>query len=351
MPRFAELPPVPDHPALEEAVLALWGHEGTFEAVREQNRGGPRFSFFDGPVTANKTMGVHTAWGRTLKDVFQRYKGLRGFEQRYQNGWDCQGLWIEVGVEKSLGLNSKRQIEEYGLDRFAEKCREVVAWSSAELRPGSRRPGLWSDWDKDYYPLSDTNNEYIWRFLKEVHERGWLFLGHRSTEWCPRCGTSLSQHELSQAGVYQDSEAPSLYVRFPLLDHRGEAIVIWTTTPWTLPANVAAAVNPDIEYGRLPSGDWVGVHTQPDAEFTERRRGEDLVGMRYRGPFDHLEPGSGVEHRVIPWPDVDVDTGTGIVHIAPGAGAEDFELSKLHDLPVLTPVDEAGRFSVKYGWL
>src|SRR3954453_3517931 len=202
---FRPLPPVPDNNALELAILERWERDDTFARLRKQLEGGPRWSFTDGPVTANKKLALHTAWGRTLKDVFQRYKALRGFDQRFQNGFDCQGLWIEVGVEKSLGLNSKRQIEEYGLDRFAEKCREVVAWSSAELRRGSRRLGMWMDWEKDYYTFSDTNIEYIWRFLKEVHERGWLFLGHRSTEWCPRCGTSLSQHELSQAGVYQDS--------------------------------------------------------------------------------------------------------------------------------------------------
>ena len=166
-------------------------------------------------------MGVHTAWGRTLKDVFQRYRALHGFDQRYQNGFDCQGLWIEVGVEKSLGLNSKREIEEYGLDKFAHKCREVVAWSSGELTRASKRLGQWMDWENDYFTFSDTNIEYIWRFLKVVHERGWLYLGHRSTEWCPRCGTSLSQHELTQAGVYQEREHPSLFVRLPLVDRAG----------------------------------------------------------------------------------------------------------------------------------
>ena len=352
MPRqFARLPSMPDHPRLEEDVLERWDADRVFQRLREQNEDGPTFSYFDGPVTANKAMGVHTAWGRTLKDVFQRYKALRGYHQRYQNGWDCQGLWIEVGVEKALGLNSKREIEEYGLDRFAEKCREVVAWSSQELRRGSQRLGQWMDWERDYYTFSDTNIEYIWRFLRAVHERGMLFRGHRSTEWCPRCGTSLSQHELSQSGVHQERNDPSLSVRFPLLDRPGQAIVVWTTTPWTLPANVAAAVNPELEYGRLASGDWVAVASDPDATFEETAKGSELVGLRYRGPFDDLEPGSGVEHRVIPWSEVALDTGTGIVHIAPGAGREDFELSKVDSLPVLTPVDEAGRFYAEYGWL
>jgi isoleucyl-tRNA synthetase len=348
---FQPLPTVPDLPALEEEVLAAWEREAIFEALREQNRGGPRFSFFDGPVTANKALGVHTAWGRTLKDVFQRYKALRGFDQRYQNGFDCQGLWIEVGVERELGLNSKREIEEYGLENFARKCRDVVVWSSETLTEGSKRLGQWMDWGRDYFTFSDTNIEYVWRMLKTVHERDWLYLGHRSTEWCPRCGTSLSQHELSQSGVYQERLDPSLFVRLPLLDRPGESLVIWTTTPWTLPANVAAAVKPDTEYGRRSDGEWVAVARYPDDEFVERLQGAELVGWRYSGPFDNLRPGSAVDHRVIPWDDVTLDQGTGIVHIAPGAGEEDFELSHVHDLPVLTPVDESGRFYDDYGWL
>jgi isoleucyl-tRNA synthetase len=346
---FSPLPDKPDHDALEREILELWEREGTFEKLREQNRGGPRFSFVDGPVTANKTLAVHTAWGRTLKDVFQRYKALRGFDQRYQNGFDCQGLWIEVGVERELGLNSKREIEEYGLAEFARKCREVVAWSSAELTKGSVRLGQWMDWGNDYFTFSDTNIEYIWKFLEIVHERGWLVLGHRSTEWCPRCGTSISAHEL--AGHYEDRIDPSLYVRFPLLERPDEALVVWTTTPWTLPANVAAAVNPEAEYGLLENGDWVAVALFPDETFTRRVKGEELVGLRYGGPFDTLAPGAGVEHRVISWEDVDLATGTGIVHIAPGCGAEDFDLSRVHGLAVLAPVDESGRFTEEYGWL
>ena len=199
---FAALPDKPDHPALELEILARWEDEGTFEKLREQNRGGERFSFIDGPVTANKTLGVHTAWGRTLKDVAHRYKAMRGYHLRYQNGWDCQGLWIEVGVERELGLNSKREIEEYGLERFAAKCRDVVVWSTEELTRGCKRLGQWMDWGNDYFTFSDTNIEYIWGFLKQAQERGWLYRGLRSTEWCPRCGTSISQHELT--GSYVD---------------------------------------------------------------------------------------------------------------------------------------------------
>jgi isoleucyl-tRNA synthetase len=350
-PIFSPFPDKPDHNALELEILELWEREGTFEKLRELNRGGPKFSFIDGPVTANKMLAVHTAWGRTLKDVFQRYKALQGFDQRYQNGFDCQGLWIEVGVERELGLNSKREIEEYGLAEFAHKCREKVIWSATELTRGSKRLGQWMDWGNDYFTFSDTNIEYIWRFLKLMHERGLLYKGHRSTEWCPRCGTSISQHELSQSGVYQDRTDPSLFVRLPLQDRPGESLVIWTTTPWTLPANVAAAIKPDAEYGLRENGEWVAVERYPDERFVRRVPGAELVGLPYRGPFDDLGPGGEVDHHVIPWDDVSLEEGSGIVHIAPGAGQEDFELGRIHDLPVLSPVDEAGRFYDSYGWL
>lgn len=346
---FAPLLAIPDHPALERAVLERWAQERTFDRLRDLNAGGPKFSFIDGPITANNPMGVHHAWGRTLKDVFQRYKALRGHELRYQNGFDCQGLWVEVEVEKALGLNSKREIEEYGLAEFASRCRERVAEFAEVITQQSRRLGMWMDWDNDYYTFSDTNIEYIWRFLKEVHTRGWLFMGHRSTQWCPRCGTSLSQHEQAGEGNYEELDHPSLFVRFPLRD-RGESLVVWTTTPWTLPANVAAAVKPDAEYG-LYGDEWWAVARKPDESPSRTVRGEELVGLEYSGPFDELPAQEGVVHRVIPWDEVSLDEGSGIVHIAPGAGTEDFELSKVHDLPVLMPINESGQMLPGYGFL
>src|SRR5262249_7160793 len=155
----------------------------------------------------------------------------------------------------------------YGLEAFARECRAVVEWSSAELTKGSIRLGQWMDWGRDYFTFADTNIEYIWRFLKIVNARGWLYRGHRATEWCPRCGTSISAHE--PGGSYVDQPAPSLEVRSPLTERRGQAVVIWTTTPWTLPANVAAAVNPEAEYGRLANGDWRAVARTPGTEFEE----------------------------------------------------------------------------------
>jgi isoleucyl-tRNA synthetase len=346
---FGPLGDKPDHNALELDILDVWKRERTFDELRAKNAHGPKFRFIDGPVTANKSLAVHTAWGRTLKDVFLRYKALNGFHQRYQNGFDCQGLWIEVGVERALGFNSKREIEEFGLAAFARECRAVVEKCAGELTAGSIRLGQWMDWGKDYFTFSDTNIEYIWKFLKLVHERGWLFKGHRATEWCPRCGTSISAHEL--AGSYIDKDDPSLYVRLPLLDRPGESLVIWTTTPWTLPANVAAAVKPDLTYGRKANGDWIAANTVDTTDVVETKLGAELVAWRYEGPFDTLTPGAEVAHRVIPWDDISTEEGTGVVHIAPGCGAEDFELGKEHALPMLMPVDEGGRFYPEFGWL
>jgi isoleucyl-tRNA synthetase len=350
-PIFQPLPDKPDHPALERDILAWWDEAGVFDRLREQNRGGPRFSFMDGPITANAPAGVHHGIGRTYKDLYQRYKALRGHELRYQNGFDSQGLHVEVQVEKELGLDSKREIEEYGLAEFARRCRDFVARFAAVQTEQSKRLGMWMDWDNSYFTFSDTNIEYIWRFLAEVQRRGWLYKGHRATQWCPRCGTSLSKHEQSGEENYADLEHPSLYVRFPLRGREGEALVVWTTTPWTLPANVAAAVEPDAEYGRNDLGEWVAVERYPDEHFDERVRGSELVGLEYEGPFDAFAAQEGVVHRVIPWDEVSLEEGTGIVHIAPGAGAEDFELSRVHDLPVLAPIDESGRMLPGYGSL
>jgi isoleucyl-tRNA synthetase len=343
---FEPLPSVPDHPALEREILEQWERNRTFDRLRELNAGGPKWSFIDGPITANNPMGVHHAWGRTLKDVFQRYKALRGYDQRYQNGFDCQGLHVEVEVERSLGLNSKRDIEAYGIAEFAERCKERVARFAELITDQSRRLGMWMDWRNSYYTFSDTNIEYIWRFLKTVHERGWLYKGHRSTQWCPRCGTSLSHHEQAGEENYREVDHPSLHVRFPLKDRDGEALIVWTTTPWTLPANVAAAVKPDAKYG-LHDGGWRMV--EEGADYERVASGDELVGLEYAGPFDDLPPQQGVVHRVIPWADVSLTEGTGIVHIAPGAGTEDFELSRVHDLPVLVPIDEEGRMLPEYG--
>ncbi|MDQ6692973.1 MAG: isoleucine--tRNA ligase, partial [Chloroflexota bacterium] len=347
-----------DFSEMENRILAFWRDTDAFKKLQERNRGGEPWSFIDGPITANNPMGVHHGWGRTLKDIYQRHHAMLGHDQRYQNGFDCQGLWVEVEVEKDLGFNHKREIEEYGLDRFARACRERVMKYAGEITRQSERLGQWMDWDNSYYTMSDTNIEYIWHFLHKCHENGWLYRGTRSMPWCWRCGTSLSQHELIDN--YEEVTHRSVYVKFPLTTpgHEGESLLVWTTTPWTLSANVAAAVHPDLNYARVRQGDEVfylsrGTMSSLKGAYEDlgNVKGSDLVGLTYKGPFDELPAVQGVEHRVIEWDAVGEEEGTGIVHIAPGCGAEDFELSKVNNLPVLMPLDEAGNYLPRFGWL
>ena len=361
-----------DLPELEHGVLDLWERERSFDALRKKNAGGPRYSFFDGPITANiEAMGVHHAWGRTYKDLYQRYKAMQGFDQRWQNGFDCQGLWVEVQVERELNLNSKRDIETFGIDKFSRACRARVDRSAAAITKQSIRLGQWMDWDDSYFTYSDNNISHIWNVLQLCHDRRWLYKGHRSMPWCARCGTALSEHEMT--GSYRQMTHLSVYVRFPImgegaeLDDRRVSLLVWTTTPWTLAANVAVAVHPDLDYAKVRVR--ISPDAQPevlilskavfaqtkwhDAELLGTVKGKDLVGLRYSGPFDELpaaREAKGV-HRVIAWEDVGEAEGTGLVHIAPGCGAEDFALSKTEKLPVLVPIDEQAHYVRGYGWL
>src|SRR3990167_4841697 len=192
-------------------------------------------------------MGVHHAWGRTYKDLFQRYKAMQGFDQRYQNGFDCQGLWVEVEVEKELGFKNKKDIEAYGIAQFIEKCKERVRKYSAIQTAQSIRLGQWMDWENSYYTMSDENNYAIWHFLKKCHEKGYLYKGRDSVPWCPRCGTAISQHEILTE-EYQEIIQDSVYFGLPLINKKDENLLVWTTTPWTLPANIAVAVDEKIDY-------------------------------------------------------------------------------------------------------
>ena len=351
---FAEVEDL-DFPGMERRVLQFWEECGVFEKLRRQNAGNEKFSFFDGPITANnpRGIGVHHAWGRTYKDVFQRYKAMLGCDQRFQNGFDCQGLWVEVEVEKELGLNSRRDILEYGLDHFARQCRERVDRSARAVVQTSRRLGQWMDWEQSYYTYADGNVEHIWHFLKKCHEKGWLYKGHRVMPWCVRCGTSLSQHELADA--YREVRQRAVFVQLPLVGRRGEYVVVWTTTPWTLAANAALAVHPELDYARVERNGQTfymargAVERLAGGKVVEVLKGRDLVGWRYGGPFDELPAQADVQHRIVPWDQVEEDEGSGVVHIAPGCGAEDYELGRQHDLAVLAPLDDDGVYVDAYG--
>ena len=329
------------------------------------------YSFIDGPITANNPMGVHHAWGRTYKDLFLRFRNMQGYRQRFQNGYDGQGLWIEVEVEKEKGFKSKQEIETYGVGKFVNECKARVDYFSDIITRQSKRLGYFMQWDDSYHTKSDENNYTIWAFLKRCHDNGWLYKGKDVMPWCPRCGTGMSQHEIATEG-YAEIVHPGFFIRLPLLDRDGESLLVWTTTPWTLAANVAAAVNPDHDYVRvrnfspLPSvgegqGEgashilWLSANRlhvlNGKHEILEHAKGSHLLGWRYRGPFDNLEAQaeSRDQHRVIEWEDVGDEEGTGIVHIAPGAGSEDFKLGRDNNLPVIAPLDDSGVYVDGFG--
>ena len=323
-----------------------------------------RFSFIDGPITANNPMGVHHAWGRTYKDLFLRFYNMRGFKQRFQNGYDGQGLWVEVEVEKEKGFASKHEIESYGIDKFVNECKQRVDRFADIITRQSKRLGYFMDWEDSYHTKSDENNYGIWAFLKKCHDQGWLYKGNDVMPWCPRCGTGMSQHEIVTEG-YVDIVHPGFFLKLPLIDRDDEALLVWTTTPWTLAANVAAAVNKKNEYVKVRNisedGNtqilWLGANRvdvlSGTRQILEKVNGEHLVGWRYIGPFDHLPAQADAKdaHRVIEWDEVKDEEGTGIVHIAPGAGPEDFKLGKEYGLPTVAPLDEDGVYVDGFGEL
>ncbi len=344
-----------DYPSLERSIQQWWDEQGVLQQYLHHNdHSDKQFSFLDGPITANNPMGVHHAWGRTYKDIYQRFKTMQGYKQRYQNGFDSQGLWVEVEVEKELGFKSKLDIEAFGIAEFVQLCKERVFKFAKRMIEQSIRLGYWMDWGNDYYTLSDENNYTIWSFLKKCYERG----------LCPRCATGISNMETLSENYVETSHL-SLYVRFPLVDRPGEYLLVWTTTPWTLAANVATAVHPELPYVKvaqdgeyyylaealLPVLKALKGRDKGDYHVVERLKGSDLIGWRYRGPFDELPALQGIVHTVIPWKEVSATEGTGIVHIAPGCGREDFALSKEFNLPVVAPVDEFGVYTEGFDWL
>ncbi len=359
----------------EKKVLEFWEKEKIFDKLRKKNAEGTPWSFLDGPITANNPMGVHHIWGRGYKDLFQRYNAMKGFNQRYQNGFDCQGLWVEVGVEKDLGFKNKKDIEAYGIDKFVEKCKERVMKYSKIQTEQSIRAGQWMDWDNSYYTMSDENNYAIWGFLKKCKEKGYLYKGRDSVPWCPRCGTAISQHEILTE-EYKELTHKSIFVKYPVVDSPNTYFLVWTTTPWTLPGNVALAVQPDFDYVKIKDkqGDtYILLKEKVDliegGKIIEEIKGKKLEGIEYHGLFDDLpavqdelwtelssvnKSGRSLapsKHRVILWKDITEEEGTGIVHIAPGCGAEDYKLSKELKLSVIDLSDQESNYNAGFGEL
>jgi len=348
-------------PENENKILKFWEDAKIFEKLREKNKGRKPWSFLDGPITANNPMGVHHAWGRSYKDIFQRYKAMQGFDLRYQNGFDCQGLWVEVEVEKELGFKNKKDIEIYGIDKFVEKCKERVKKYSAIQTQQSIRLGQWMDWENSYYTMSDENNYAIWHFLKKCWEDGYLYKGRDSVPWCPRCGTAISQHEILTE-EYKEITHKAIYFKLPITEGKlkSKKFLVWTTTPWTIPANVALIVNPDFEYGIYEGNREELILLKSLAEkvlgkeyvLRKKIKGKDLKGVKYKGPFDDLPrvkkiAGEKLEtfHTVVLDKDLVTEIeGTGIIHCAPGAGEEDFKIGQREDLPVIDVIDESALY-------
>jgi isoleucyl-tRNA synthetase len=421
--------------AQERDVLAFWQRTQAFEQLRRMRaNASQRFSFLDGPMTANNPMGVHHAWGRTYKDLWQRYNAMLGKNERWQNGFDCQGLWVEVNVERDLGYKSKRDIETHGVQRFINLCKQRVLNSAAQQTEQSIRLGYWMDWNNptelrmlaqkivenpelhitleregrqvhgtveqlvgqlgmaelggSYFTFSNENNYQIWGFLKKCFERGWIYRGTDVIPWCPRCATGISQHEIDTEG-YQDRTDPSVVARLLLetcqLDNAVWAspdaqaaysaashryLLVWTTTPWTLPANVLAAVGPTLRYAIARQGDDVYIlstgtlnNLKGEYEKLGEIAGAQMVGWVYHGLFDFLPAWQAAaqdwqkrhpdapafQHQVIEWDEVGEAEGTGIVHIAPGCGPEDFQLGKQMDAPAVAPLNEDGIYLDGFG--
>jgi len=428
---FKEVPSKVDFPAQERELLDFWKRMDSFKKMRQIHEGQPHWSFIDGPITANNPMGVHHGWGRTYKDLFNRFWTMRGRELRYQNGFDCQGLWVEVEVEKEKGFKTKKDIENFGLEEFVRLCKARVLRYAAIQTGQSIRLGYWMDWnDPDqlrwladmleenpsriitvagpegsvtdtveqivgrlglpelggsYFTFSNENNYMIWTFLKKCWQKGWLYRGADVMPWCPRCATGISQHEIVTDG-YAELSHPSVTLRFPLRAEDGSqrkdnglpaSLLVWTTTPWTLTSNVAAAVGPDLTYVKVQQGDeffYLSSGTlnmlQGDYQVVNELKGRDMLGWSYDGPFDDLPAAQRVggftdlsellegitqsavqAHQIIPWDEVGETEGTGIVHIAPGCGAEDFGLGRQFHLPLIAPLDEEGYVVENFGWL
>jgi isoleucyl-tRNA synthetase len=419
---FKEVPSKVDFPEQEHQLLSFWEETEAFRKLNEIHENDPHWSFIDGPITANNPMGVHHGWGRTYKDLYHRFWVMRGRKTRYQNGFDCQGLWVEVEVEKARSFQTKKDIEDFGLEKFVRLCKARVLRYAAIQTEQSIRLGYWMDWnDPDqlrwladlietepmkvitvdgpegpvtdtveqivgrlglpelggsYFTFSNENNYMIWTFLKKCWQKGWLFRGVDVMPWCPRCATGISQHEIVTDG-YAELTHRSVTLRFPLRDREKESLLIWTTTPWTLTSNVAAAVGPQLTYVKVRQGDQIFYLSKGTLhmlkgpyEILSELKGKELDGWTYDGPFDELPAEQEVgghthlkelardvntsaaqAHQVIMWDEVGETEGTGIVHIAPGCGAEDFQLGREHHFPLVAPLDEEGHFVEGFDWL
>ena len=365
-------------PEMEEKWLKHWYEKGIVKKYLAKNKNSKKyFSFLDGPITANNPMGVHHAWGRTYKDLWPRFYNLLGYRQRFQNGFDCQGLWVEVEVEKELGLRTKKDIENLvqgdrkaSIAKFVELCKERVRRFSHIQTEQSKRLGYFADWDNSYFTMSDENNYMIWYFLKKCYDAGWIYKGRESVPWCPRCETAISQHEMLTED-YKELVHDSVYFALPINGKDNEYLLVWTTTPWTIPANIAVAVDKTFDYSLIELDDkkyWL-VKNRVGVIFKDKKyrvvktvKGKELVGLKYSGPFDNLPAIKKVakenlskfhiifatDEQILP---VTTTEGTGMVHTAVSAGAEDFKMGKKLGLPMIPIIADNADYITGLGFL
>lgn len=382
-------------PQIERDRLKKWYAEGIVQKYLHRNDDSKkRFSFLDGPITANNPMGVHHAWGRTYKDLWQRFWNMRGYKERFQNGFDCQGLWVEVEVEKELGIHNKKDIENLvpgdkkaSIAKFVQLCKDRVIKFSTIQTEQTKRLGNFMDWENSYFTMSDENNYMIWHFLKTCHEKGWIYKGKDSVPWCPRCETAISQHEMLTED-YKELTHETVFVKFKIQNSqlkfktKDAYLLVWTTTPWSVPADVAVGVNITFTYGiwrnkqtdeviifidkdendivptrmlkkkELPIAEYIFAHVDAQFEKVGEISGKELLGMQYVAPFDTLPLVQKAEaeypktfHTVIDASDVVVSTeGTGLLHVAPGCGKEDFDLGKKYQLSTISSIDDTATY-------
>jgi isoleucyl-tRNA synthetase len=358
---FGPVDPQADFVALEQRVLERWRQEDLFGQAKALRKGSAPWVFYEGPPTANARPGLHHVWPRAFKDLWIRFQTMRGYDVPRKGGWDCHGLPVEIQIEKELGLHNKHEIEAFGVEEFNRRCRESVRRYVGDFVALTERSGVWIDTRDTYWTMANEYVESVWWLVRKLYDEGLLYEGHRVVPYCPRCGTALSSHELGQPGAYRDVTDPSIYVRFPVVGASYD-LLVWTTTPWTLISNTAAAVGPDIEYVRVRSTDTAFGHAAggtrdlvmaadrvPDGaqagdRIVERWRGADLVGWRYQRPFEFV-PIDERGQRVVAGSFVTTEEGSGIVHLAPAFGADDMEVGKAEGLPVLNPVGADGAFT------
>jgi isoleucyl-tRNA synthetase len=337
--------------ALEESVLDRWRRDDVFGASLRLREGAPDWVFYEGPPTANGRPGIHHVWARLFKDIYLRFHTMRGKRVMRKGGWDCHGLPVEVEVEKELGFSGKNEIEDYGIERFNAKCRESVQRYVEDWQSLTSRIGMWLDTAGAYWTMHNEFIESVWWLFRRMWDQDAIYEGFKVVPYCGRCGTALSSHELAQPGAYRDITEPSVYVRFPLVDSDLD-LLVWTTTPWTLPSNTGAAIGPDINYVRVETDgrdvvmarDRVAAILGDDASIVGDVAPADLVGLRYEPPFSLVPVAGDKAFTVVADEFVTVEDGSGIVHLAPAFGEIDREIGEREGLPIVNPVNDAARF-------